>query len=93
MVLRHNDLSATSNLSTAVDLATPGTSLRATRLDECLEAFKVTFHPTRDKSQRITDILDDSLRIVLHLQIHACAIVAEWFETHDTFHYICGITK
>ena len=60
--------------------AAPTTGLAAARLDELLETFEVAIDPPIHEAQRVTQTLEEPLRIVVDGQRDACHVIADAME-------------
>ena len=82
LVDRRSERAAT-RLRRGVDVPAPAALLDAARLDERLEVLQVALDPALHDAQRVADLLDEALRVVVELQRHPGGGVADPVEGHD----------
>lgn len=65
-----------------LNLASPGTCFAAPAFNEVLEALQVALDTTIHHSEQITDVFDDTLWIVVHLNGDTCIGRIQLVEGH-----------
>src|SRR5262249_48161670 len=66
-----------------IDRAAPRAGLASTLLDEFLETMQIAAHAAGRRTDRVPDVFDDALRLVLHLEHDAGTAGIELVERHD----------
>jgi hypothetical protein len=54
-----------------------------TLFDERLEALHVAVHATRDEAELVAELLDEPLRLHVHVEVHAALALCEVVERDD----------
>src|SRR4051812_15814052 len=73
---------ARTGLAPAVHLAAPSARLGAALLDQVLELLDRVLDLVRDDPHRVADLFDHALRLVVHRQLDARALLVERLEAH-----------
>src|SRR4051812_4445992 len=74
---------ARAGLLAAVHFAAPGAGLAAALLERLLELLHRALDVRRDDAHGVGGLLDERLRLVLHRELHARAVVRDLLEPCD----------